>query len=403
MKNIFIFLFIIISMGILTVSASGQMTLGQYEDEAPLGSWNISSGLSFVYARDATAAVTNPALINQRPALSAAVNGFFNNTSLNKFALINTGILTARENPAFNVYGIDSGAVAIRIKQWGFSLSSGILEIYNRPAITAEYKSQGTVQQRITFEQEGFLRSTNLSLCRTFGNWMTAGIGFNLISGELDRKYEDYYAYYDGLIISDTRSQTFTGFFLTGGIFAEISPVISMAAVLRMPYDKKAEGESSYRYHIASAGTDIQINSAEDSLYRQPLMAGAGIKFSITREFLAAVDMAFFNWSQYEVNYFGTEHKRDFKDTLKAGLGVEYTGKMKLFGREFDIPVWAGFQYDPQPMRDPDSFYTVLIFGSGIQTGRFFLHMSSHIGSEHGSGDNLQTRNAALTLGYEIK
>lgn len=387
----------------MPVSASGQMRLGQYEDEAPLGSWNISSGLSFVYARNAAAAVTNPALINQRPELSFAVNGFFNNTSLNKFALINTGTLTAQENPAFNVYGIDSGAVAIRIKQWGFSLSSGILEIYDRPAITAEYKSGGTVQQRITFEQEGFLRSTNLSLCRTFGNWMTAGIGFNLISGELDRKYEDYYAYYDDLQISDTRSQSFTGFFITGGIFAEISPVISVAAVLRMPYDKKAEGESIYRYHIASAGTDIRINSAEDSRYRQPFMAGTGIKFNITREFFAAFDMAYFNWSQYEVNYFGTEQIRDFKDVLKAGLSIEYKGQVKLFGREFDIPIWAGFQYDPQPMRDPDSFYTVIIFGSGIQTGRFFLHMSSQIGSEHGSGDNLQTRNAALTLGYEIK
>ncbi len=403
MKNIPLVVTLIFLAGIFVTPASGQMSLGQYEDEAPLGSWNISAGLSFAYARDCTDISTNPALLNQMPAFTAVINGFFNNTAMNKFAMVNTGILSSRENPAFSVYGLDYGGFAVRFKHWGIALSTGIPEIYDRPAIVSEYESGGTLQRRISFGQKGYLRNTNLSLAYTPGNRVTAGIGFNFISGGLDRSYKDYFAYYDDLEISDTRSQSYSGFFITGGVTAKISSAVTLAAVLRAPYGKKAEGESCSRYFIPELETDIQIRSAENSLYRQPLMAGAGIKLLITHAFTATADIAFFNWNHYEVNYFGLDQIRNFKNTLKTGFSVEYMGALRLLGMDWQIPIWSGFHFDPQPMRDPSSFYTSLLFGTGIRSGSIFLHLRTQIGSEHGSGDSLQTRSAALTIGYELK
>jgi hypothetical protein len=402
--NKYFFLIIIVLIfpaGIFPGAAFGQMNLGQYEDEAPLDSWNISWPLSFAFARDAAAVSWNPALIHQLPDFTAAVSGFFSHTSLNKFAIVNTGVLTSRENPSVFVYGLESGAVSVRYKQWGFALNTGILEIYDRPALTAETKYEGSVQQRISFKQEGLLRSTNLSLAYAFGPRITAGIGFHLVSGSLERHYEDYYAHRDDLTISDTRAQSFSGIFITTGCTVVLFPGVTWAAVIRTPYEKKAEGESRSQYTIPGQGVDIQISSREDSRYRQPLAAGTGIKLRISSKFQAGADIAFFNWNQYKVHYFGLDQTRNFKNTVKAGLGAEYMSTLRLFGIDWHIPVWAGLQVDSQPMRDPASFYALTLFGTGIRTRHIFLHLNFKAGWEQGSGDHLQTWKAALTIGYK--
>jgi hypothetical protein len=259
------------------------------------------------------------------------------------------------------------------------------------------------VQRKVSFQQDGYQRNTNLSFSYIFSNSIAAGVGLNLVSGNLDRTLEDYFAYLDDLVISDIRSQTFSGFYVNAGITIDVSPAIRLAAAVRSPYEKKAEGESLSRYHIAELGTDIQIKSEEDSRYRQPMMAAAGVNLQITPQFRADANVAFFNWDHYEVDYFGLGQVRDFKNILQAGINIEYNGAMSLFGRDFEIPVWTGFLYDPQPMQSPSSFYTSILFGSGIRSGGIYMHFNTQIGSEHGSGDSLQTRYASVTVGYELR
>lgn len=403
--------FLIFWAGVTAPAAFGQMTLGQYEDEAPAGSWNAAGyngadalslgGLSFAFARDVTGITANPALINRLPGFTLAVNGFFTNASMQKFAVVNTGVLATQESPGVSVYGLDFGGVTYQVDQWGFALAAGILEIYDRPAVTSEYESGGEVLRRVSFKQNGFLRSFSLSVCRWLGSRITAGIGINVVSGSLERESLDYYSFYDDLTISDLRSQSFSGFFLNGGITAELHPGVILAAVFRSPYRKNAEGESLSRYHIPAQGTDIQISGNQDSRYHQPFMAGAGLSFQVTREFRGTADLAFFNWRRYKVNYFGVDLPRDFRNTLPFSLGAEYLGALNVLGVELKIPVWAGFHYDPQPMTDPASFYSSFSFGIGIRSRHIFLHVGSKFSTEQGSGDDLAVRAAALTIGYK--
>jgi hypothetical protein len=63
---------------------SAQLVLGQYEDEAPLGTWNIFGapsapsvglGVSFVRATDPSISLTTPALLAGLPRFSIALSG----------------------------------------------------------------------------------------------------------------------------------------------------------------------------------------------------------------------------------------------------------------------------------------------------------------------------------------
>src|SRR5512136_1825422 len=81
--------------------ASAQLLLGQYEDEAPLGSWNLIGappaaavglgGALLARAWDPSVSLRNPALLTSLPRLSASVSASYGGASLFKYALVNTG------------------------------------------------------------------------------------------------------------------------------------------------------------------------------------------------------------------------------------------------------------------------------------------------------------------------
>ncbi len=138
MKNIILVrILVIFCMSIYAQFAFSQMNIGQYEDEAPLGTWNKTDGLSFAYARDITAVTANPALINRLSDFTVAVRGFFNNTSMHQFAVVNTGILTSQDNPSLYVYGLDFGGAALHLNRFGIALTTSIQELYDRPNIVS--------------------------------------------------------------------------------------------------------------------------------------------------------------------------------------------------------------------------------------------------------------------------
>ena len=91
-----------------------QLVLGQYEDEAPLRSWNIlgrisaaglaMGGIQVVMPSDSSVGMSNPALLEDLPRFTLSLGGTHDAASLYRFSIVNTGILETTENLSINRY-----------------------------------------------------------------------------------------------------------------------------------------------------------------------------------------------------------------------------------------------------------------------------------------------------------
>jgi len=392
------------------VSASAQLVLGQYEDEAPLRTWNIfgfqtapslgRGDTAFTIADDCSVALTNPALLIDLPRFTATLNAPSYFTSLYKFSLINTGVLSTTRNPSLTLYALDFGGLSCQFRGWAFALTAALVEIYDRPSVRYEASYHGTLYYTLDFSQEGILRTTNLSIARRLGRFQV-GLGFNLASGDLKREIVETYLD-PGITISDNKSQKFSGFFLNGGIVARITDKWGAALVFRTPYTKKSESKSELEYSAPAGGTDIKIAADSSDTYKQPLVLGLGISYKFSPNFQVFSDLSYFNWSGYSVEYFGEEMERNFRDTLKLGLGAEYVVHLRIFKADAFIPLRIGAAYDPQPMQEPNSAYTYFSAGTGLRWRMISLDFGASFGREKGSGNSLEARRISLSLSIHL-
>ena len=395
----------------LPPTASGQLVIGQYEQEAPLRTWNIfgvegasalgRGGVSFTLAEDCSTMLTNPALLTDLPGITITLNGATNYASLFKYALVNTGVLSTQDNLSLNSVALDFGGISVQVGHWAFGLSAALSEIYDRPGINLDYTSQGKVAYALDFAQSGFLRNINLSIARRFGGRFKAGLGVNYAAGELDRETVEEYPL-DGFTISDRKEHDFSGMFVNGGIDVALSARLDLALVFRTPYVKKSDSRSEYRYEAPGGGTDIRIDSDSSDQYKMPLVVGLGGKYRASTQLQLMADLSYFNWSKYRVESFGESQERDFGDTVKAGLGAEYTLLLDFFGAPAALPVRLGLVYDPQPMRDPGSAYTYYSVGTGLRWRMIAFDLGASFGQENGSGDSLSARRVAISLSLRL-
>ncbi len=391
--------------------ARAQIVLGQYEDEAPLGSWNslgpvsgpslACGGVRIGAAWDFSGAFVNPSLLIGLPRFSASAGGSLLSASLGKFALYNTGVLGGSARLTQNVYALEFGGLSIRTGGWAFAAGAGVMESTDRPRLKYSLSDRGVPVYGIDFEQDGWLRVINLSAARKISRRLALGVGVNAVTGKLDRGLvEEYPA--DGITILDQRRQDFRGWFANAGLTWEFSDRLSCSAMFRTPCVRKADGRSLLEYSVPSAGTDIRIEAAAADEYRQPWVAGAGFSWRPAGNLRVMTDLAWFNWSSYRMTYFEEERARAFRNVLTFGAGLEYMSTLRLFGRDVRSPLRAGIMVDPQPMRAPHSTYYAFTFGGGFVLGRFRLDLAGAVGAEKGSGDSLGVRRAAVTLTYGV-
>jgi hypothetical protein len=388
-------------------AASAQLVLGQYEDEAPLRTWNVfgfqtapSLGrgeTTFAIASDSSSALTNPALLLDLPRFTATLGLTSSFASLNKFSLVNTGVLRTSGNPSLLLQALDFGGLTYRFKGWALGLSIALIEIYNRPGINYEASSNGIPFYALNFSQEGILRNTNLSVARRLSRRIQVGLGINLISGHLKRNTVENYVS-PSITISDRLSQDFSGFFINGGLIVKITDKWTSALVFRTAYTKKSQSQSQLEYIAPAGGTDIRIAASSSDSYKQPLVVGAGIDYKISARFRVVSDLSFFNWSAYKIEYFDEAPERNFKDTLKWGLGTEYFIPLRIFKVDGFIPLRFGVVYDPQPMKEPVSAYTCFSAGAGFHWRMIALDLGASFGREKGSGNSLEARRISVSL-----
>ena len=382
-----------------------QLVMGQYEDEAPFRTWNSVgltgaaalglAGTQFTLAMDATSGAANPALLARLPRLSLAVNGSYASAEFYRYALVNTGVVYSQANLPLGLYALESAAVSGRLGPWAFGVAYGLQEAYDRPPV--DISDSG---YQLQFSQSGVLRVLNLSAARSFGDRVSIGVGFNLLSGDLTRSTVDYWAYGQETITSDI-TQSWSGFFVNGGIIFGLTDSVHLALVARAPYTKKADSRSVLSYH-ATGATDITIEGSGEDEYRIPLMAGLGLGYEINSDWRVAFDLSYFNWSKYRAIYFGEPQDRDFRDVLTASLGAEYSIPIVLFGQGSRASIRAGLALDPQPMKEPKSSYFLYSLGAGLRWKFVFLDFGFQAGQENGSGRDLAVKRLILTLGATV-
>ncbi len=407
------FLFLFLSFIFLTLSlpriSPGQMILGQYEDEAPLGTWNLYGlasgaslalgGVSYTIVGDCSSSLSNPALLAHLPRFTLTLNSSYTSASLFRYAIINTGVVTTSQNVQLKIYALDFGGASVMVKGWAFSFSRALTEVYDRPSVEYNYYYQDALYYTLNFDQEGHLMTTHFSIARKIGDRISAGLGLNFIRGSITKNIREEYRLAN-ITITDDKSYEFKGQYINGGIWVGLSERLAVAAVFRAPFTKKAESESSYRYLSPGGNTDIRIDASAENSYEQPLVVGLGLSYRFSPKFRVASDFSFFNWSKYKVTYFEEDLTRDFKDIIKIGAGLEYLTTLKLFGAEFMVPIRAGLSYDPQPMNNPDSAYTYFSLGTGLHWGSSSFDVGASFGSESGSGDSLSVKRISISLSF---
>lgn len=391
--------------------SSAQLVLGQYEDEAPLRTWNIfgfqtapslaRGDTTFTIASDCSVALTNPALLVDLPRFTATLNATAYFTSLYKFSLINTGVLSTEKNSSLGLYALDFGGLSYQFRGWAFALTAALTEIYDRPSVRYEATYRGALYYTLDFSQKGVLRTATLSVARRLGRRFQVGLGFNLASGDLKREIVETYLD-PGVTISDNKSQDFSGFFLNGGIVSRITDKWSAALVFRTPFTKKSESNSDLEYFAPAGGTNIKIAASSSDTYKQPLVIGLGVSCKLSPKFQIFSDFSYFNWSEYKIEYFGEEMERNFKDTLKLGLGAEYFVRFRAFKADAFIPLRIGAAYDPQPMQEPNSAYTYFSAGTGLHWRMISLDLGASFGRENGSGNSLEARRISFALSVHL-
>jgi len=313
-----------------------------------------------------------------------------------RFGPVNTGPLSSADNLSLTEFTLDLAAVTWNMKGWVVGLGAALMEIYDRPYVEAGTASYNAL---FTFRQEGFLRGWNISLGRELFAGLSAGLGFNLVSGRRTWEMNDSWnPPAQAVIITDERSRELSGRFLNGGLLWRLSERVSLAAAFRTPFILSGPSQSLLRYQAPAAGTDIRIEAEGEDEIRRPAVAGVGISWVLRDNLKIFGEAGWWNWSSYKTTSFGEDQPRAFRDTWRAAAAVEYTSLVRLFGKDFIIPSSLGLVYDRQPMKNPDSSYVGYTLGTGIHRKRFRLDVGTLFGFENGSGHRLVARRLAMTL-----
>lgn len=252
----------------------------------------------------------------------------------------------------------------------------------------------------MSFEQNGILVNFNLSGAKKISDSLSIGLGLNYVRGNHEKHIVEQWFISDKTI-SDSKTLQLKGFYLNGGIVWSPSKTMSLAAVFRTPYKRKADGESLYRFEFPAANTDIQITGGGESAFLQPMVIGLGMNFEVFRDVLFAADVSYFNWARYEVELFDEILPRDFRNIIKANVGFELFSRYSLFNLNMVSPLRFGFIYDPQPMRTPNSFYYGLTLGTGFKFRNVNADFAYFLGKESGSGHNLAIKKILITVSLQ--
>lgn len=386
---------------------AGQTVMGQYEEEAPLRTWNLpwfasAAGLGradimTVAGEDPAVTMNNPALLHDLSRFSVFLNGSAQKASLFRFGLVNTGVLRSTNNLWADLRAIDASGVSWRSGKWAFGLAVAITEYYSRPSVEAESFSANQKVYGISFSQDGFLRNWSFGLARRLSRKWVVGFSLNLASGSFETNTVETWLT-SGVSIEDKKKAKLRETSYRFGICGEITDRIRLTLSVEPPHRRRRESTSMYHYEAMAGKTSIVISGrAEDSIDR-PLIVAVGGRYSIGSRWRVLLETAYFNWSNYQLTWFAEAENRNYRDALRLAVALENTSSFFLFNQALSLTSRIGLQSDPQPMKTPRSTYTALSSGLSLRWKSFRLDFGAAWAREKGSGRSLEAIRSSLAL-----
>lgn len=394
---------------LITLSAAniyGQTNIGQYEDEAPLGSWNLwgpyssrSLGmgqLSLALPYDSSAGFHNPAALPFVSGSHIVLNLVGNSASLYKYSLVNTGVISTRSPTAAAHFSVGYVGGAYLLGKWAFALNYGELENYLRPPV--EYFEGAILDCRYS----GSLNYVNLAAARRLTEKIALGVAINRVWGERFREIEyTFYTWSIRNLLVERMSQTLSGYYFIAGLLISVNDKLNLAVAWRSPHKRRAK--STFYREFSNSFVFIPSRAESDTdKYEMPAVIGFGASYRVNTRLTLGMDIALFGWNKYEVIYFGEPTPRPFVSRTKVNLGAEYLLPLQIRQRRVILPLRLGYYYDPQPSLNPETNYHNLTLGGGLKLWRLNFDAAITYGFENSSGHGLRRYTVNFTTMYHF-
>jgi long-subunit fatty acid transport protein len=402
-KPVFFFLFSFILLLSLNTLPQG---VGQYEDEAPLRSWNILGiasgkssslgGITVILVDDLSAIFTNPSVSAGIDEMRLEGGIEASSAELYRYSLVNTGAIAST---TLKGKGLGSYFIAFSLPSRGFNLSFawGKIEDINRPS--AGFSTQWGESLAADFSGRTSLFS--IALSKKTGR-VSFGLGFNYLYGFFARDVNHIinegpaFVYY-----TEQVKEEFSGYYFTLGTTFELNSRFNLAFSLRTPYERKGEGRVFREMETVWEDIIGDYRSSDDR-YAQPLALLFGGSYRFSDDILLAFELDYLRWSSYRVTYFADELPRNFKDTFIFRLGAEYNLHLTRDERAITVPLRIGYLFDPQPVPSPNYRYHYLTCGSGFSLSRLSCDFGFQYGFERSSGENMSAIRFITSLSYRF-
>jgi len=389
-----------------------QANLGQYYDEAPLRSWNILAPYAAKNAamgecifafdmEDSLSAMHNPAALRRVKRFAVSFNISVNFIELFRYSVVNTGevipgVLNTNIDNPIGYFALEHFGINFPFKGGSIALNISEQEDYRRPELRQAYSI--STGGSIDAFYKGKLHNANFSFSYPLlKQRLRIGAGFSLLYGkqnnELSLEMEHYLTEVTDMVKDE---QKLKGYYLHFGMILNASKDFQMGFALRTPYNKKATS-NFYREYSSEYITISQSNFSEDS-YHQPLIIGGGIKYQPNLDFTLTADFSFFRWESYRAERFDTLLPREFRNTLKIGIGAEFILRARHIKFISKLPLRIGYIIDPQPGTSPEWNYQYITFGSGFNIKSLSLDIAAQLGK--GKADDRSVFNQRVIISF---
>lgn len=239
-----------------------------------------------------------------------------------------------------NFEGFDLSIPLNKGNGWIFNLG-----VNNYSIVNYDSKFTGNIDGETytqTYSGNGGLYKFNLGFSYIILRDFSFGAQFNYAFGNINKSLN---IDFDNNLLFDTKnisSNTISGFFFNSGLiyhgFAKLfknRKLDNMALGFYISTPTNFNSDLTGRFNRSTSTTDT-VNISEGKL-SIPLAFGVGVSNQFGNKLTIAADVFIQKWDNFK--YYGT-HPVEIKNSMKAGLGFEYTPSKKL-----EAPYWSRVSY----------------------------------------------------------
>ncbi len=364
----------------------------------PVGSGARALGMGGAFiavADDATAASWNPGGLIQLQRPEVSVVGDY----LHRIEALDFGA-HPRANSSQSVYKADINYLSLsypfHLWRRNMVVSLNYQHLYD---MTRQWRfplswEQNTdfIRQQVESRQTGDLSALGLAYCIQIRPRLSLGLTVNLWddaigdNGWENRTFQWGRGRIQGaefqLYSEKTDRYTFSGWNMNLGLWWELSPGLTLGAVVKTPFEADIRHYSASQRIIAyedpafADNKTTQVRQQDESL-TMPLSYGLGLAWRFSDAFCLSADIYRTQWDDFELQDAGGRKispltgqdmaKSDIRPTHQVRMGAEYL----IIGPSYVVPLRCGLFYDPLPAPGGSEPVYGFSLGTGLVYSRF--------------------------------